>query len=169
MKMEEIINMDESGLLISFVFAAFTFVLGWLIGIERNNKLTKDLKLWEAYSKELEQKLEKQNKVRKLQYMRMWNINPKKLCKNHLLGEHVEMHKLVGNLTKGRSIQGYINLGLVEVHNIRKRHNELAVEMKRRGYNHKSPLPGFKVYKAGKVDPARNRIDLRNRCKNCKV
>ena len=66
MKMEEIINMDESGLLISFVFAAFTFVLGWLIGIERNNKLTKDLKLWEAYSKELEQKLEKQNKVRKL-------------------------------------------------------------------------------------------------------
>ena len=66
MKMEEIINMDETGLLISFVFAAFTFVLGWLIGIERNNKLTKDLKLWEAYSKELEQKLEKQNKDRKL-------------------------------------------------------------------------------------------------------
>ena len=101
--------------------------------------------------------------------MRMWNIDPKKLCRNHLMGEHVEMHKLVGNLTKGRSIQGYIDLGLVEVHNIRKRHDELAVEMKRRGYNHKSPLPGFKVYKAGKVDPARNRIDLRSRCKNCKL
>ena len=45
--------------------------------------------------------------------MRMWNINPEKLCKNHLLGEHVEMHKLVGNLTKGRSVQGYIYLGLI--------------------------------------------------------
>ena len=101
--------------------------------------------------------------------MRMWNINPNKLCRNHLLGEHVEMHKLVGNLTKGRSVQGYIDLGLIEVHNIRKRHDELVIEMERRGYNHKSPLPGFKVYKAGKVDINRNKIDLKNRCKNCNV
>ena len=51
--------MDESGLIISILFGAFTFVLGWLIGIERNNKLTKDLKLWEAYAKELENKNKK--------------------------------------------------------------------------------------------------------------
>ena len=63
MKMEEIVNMDESGLIISFVFAAFTFVLGWLIGIERNNKLTKDLKLWEAYAKELELKKKENERV----------------------------------------------------------------------------------------------------------
>ena len=51
--------MDESGLIISFVFAAFTFVLGWLIGIERNNKLTKDLEFWKAYARELDKDLEK--------------------------------------------------------------------------------------------------------------
>jgi len=55
--------MDESGLIISFVLAAFTFVLGWLIGIERNNKLTKDLKLWEAYAKELELKQKENERV----------------------------------------------------------------------------------------------------------
>jgi hypothetical protein len=45
--------MNESELLISLLLAAFTFVLGWLIGIERNNKLTKDLKYWKAHAKEL--------------------------------------------------------------------------------------------------------------------
>ena len=45
--------MDESGLLISLLLAAFMFVLGWLIGIERKNKLTKDLEFWKAYSREL--------------------------------------------------------------------------------------------------------------------
>ena len=33
---------------------AFAFVLGWLIGIERNNYLTKELTFWKAYTKELE-------------------------------------------------------------------------------------------------------------------
>ena len=51
--------MDESGLLISILFGAFMFVLGWLIGIERNNKLTKDLEFWKAYARELNKDLEK--------------------------------------------------------------------------------------------------------------
>ena len=46
--------MDESGLLISLLLAAFMFVLGWLVGIERNNKLTKDLEFWKAYARELD-------------------------------------------------------------------------------------------------------------------
>ena len=45
--------MDESGLLISLLLAAFMFVLGWLVGIERKNKLTKDLAFWKAYAREL--------------------------------------------------------------------------------------------------------------------
>ena len=36
--------MEESGLFISMVLAAFTFVLGWLIGIERKNYFIKELK-----------------------------------------------------------------------------------------------------------------------------
>ena len=50
--------MDESGLLISLLLAAFMFVLGWLVGIERNNKLTKDLEFWKAYARELDKDLE---------------------------------------------------------------------------------------------------------------
>ena len=57
--MKEIVNMDESGLLISLLLAAFMFVLGWLIGIERNNYLTKELTFWKAYARELDKDLEK--------------------------------------------------------------------------------------------------------------
>ena len=46
--------MDESGLLISLLLAAFMFVLGWLVGIERNNKLTKDLEFLKEYERELD-------------------------------------------------------------------------------------------------------------------
>jgi len=28
--------------------------------------------------------------------MRMWMLNPKALCRKHLMGEHVEIHMLVG-------------------------------------------------------------------------
>ena len=45
--------MDESGLLISLLLAAFMFVLGWLVGIERNNKLTKDLDILEGIRKRI--------------------------------------------------------------------------------------------------------------------
>ena len=51
---KEIVNMDESGLIISILFGAFTFVLGWLIGIERKNYLTKELTFWKTYAKELD-------------------------------------------------------------------------------------------------------------------
>ena len=54
--------MDESGLLISILFGAFMFVLGWLIGIERNNKLTKDLEFWKAYARELDNEDTKKTK-----------------------------------------------------------------------------------------------------------
>lgn len=38
--------------------------------------------------------------------MRMWNINPRYMCRKHLLGEHVETHMLVGSLRKEKSVQG---------------------------------------------------------------
>ena len=44
--------MDETGLIISLLLAGFFFVLGWLIGIERNNYLTKELTFWKAYARE---------------------------------------------------------------------------------------------------------------------
>ena len=49
--------MDESGLLISLLLGAFMFVLGWLIGIERKTKQTRDLEFWKAYAREQDEKL----------------------------------------------------------------------------------------------------------------
>jgi len=54
--------MDLNEFIISIVLAAFTFVLGWLIGVERNNRLCRDLSHWKAYAKELENKTDGRKK-----------------------------------------------------------------------------------------------------------
>ena len=72
--------------------------------------------------------------------MKLRNVDPKILCRNHLLGEHYECHLFIGHLRKKRRIDGYIKNNLVEIKKIVQRHGELANEMIRRGMNHKSPL-----------------------------
>lgn len=100
--------------------------------------------------------------------MRMWNVNPKRMCDQHLLGEHVECHMFVATLNQGKSVRGYLDNGLLEVHNLKKRHEELSEEMERRGMKHQSKLPFFKIIKLGKVSPRKNLIELKKRCKNCR-
>lgn len=100
--------------------------------------------------------------------MRMWNVDPRLLCRQHLLGEHVEMHMMAGSLAKGHNLSGYIEDGLIEVHNIVPRHAALAAEMIRRGYNHRSPIRrDVEYYEAGEVDVIRSRRDLVIRCQAC--
>lgn len=99
--------------------------------------------------------------------MRMWMVNPELLCRRHLLGEHVELHMFVGTIQKNISIEGYLANGLLEVHNIRKRHEELVKEMESRGMNHKSPLPPFHEFHAGEVDVQRSLAELYERCRFC--
>lgn len=103
--------------------------------------------------------------------MRQWNIQPKYLCKNHLLGEHVEHHMFIGCLKRNKSIKGYISRGLVEVHNLIKRHDELAQEMENRGYKHNSPINTntTKLYHAGSVSTTANITELKKRCQQCKA
>jgi hypothetical protein len=107
--------------------------------------------------------------------MRMWMIDPKKLCRNHLLGEHNEIHKHKHNFEKHHSILGRIYpIVLIEPDNMEKRHNELANEMLARNYNHKSPyeqpdlsyLPKEQRY--AKADVAYNIEDLCDRCEKCR-
>jgi hypothetical protein len=100
--------------------------------------------------------------------MRMWKVSPKKLCVKHLLGEHVEMHMFRSNVVKKRNLSGYIKKGLVEIHNIKKRHDELAREMVLRGMKHNSPMKKFKGKVLGKVDIAKNEKELIKRCKECR-
>ena len=100
--------------------------------------------------------------------MRMWGVNTNILCRQHLLGEHKEVHMLVGCLNKDKNIKGFIDLGHVQINLIKKRHNQLVKEMKKRGYNHQSPLPEFKSKNIGKIDLKYNLNDLSNRCKECR-
>lgn len=101
--------------------------------------------------------------------MRQWLVNPQFLCRKHLLGEHVELHMLIGSIKKERSIQGFIDLNLIDLKTIYSRHEELVDEMIYRGYNHKSPLeiiklPDIQCY----VDIEKNIQELKNRCEECK-
>lgn len=72
--------------------------------------------------------------------MRMWMVDPRIMCRQHLLGEHVEHHMFVGSIAKGLDMTGYLKLNLLEPASLFKRHEELVEEMGKRGYNHKSPL-----------------------------
>lgn len=104
--------------------------------------------------------------------MRMWMVVPEVLCRQHLLGEHNENHKFVGAILHGQlesgRLSGYINGNYLEVKKLRFRHRLLVREMRRRGYNHKSPLPRFPVEDIGIVDIDRAYEDLYDRCATCK-
>jgi hypothetical protein len=101
--------------------------------------------------------------------MRMWMVDPRKMCDQHLLGEHVELHMLVGSLLRKKTITGFLKAGLIELHSIRSRHAELVVEMKIRGFRHASPLPAFRARNAGKVDLKHNLKELARRCNACRA
>jgi hypothetical protein len=97
----------------------------------------------------------------------MWMIEPGLLCRQHLLGEHNETHMLLGSLKMKKNISGYLKNGLLEPQNLDKRHNELVVEMKRRGYKHKSPLVVEIEVPVGYVNCSKSVSDLRERCTHC--
>ena len=100
--------------------------------------------------------------------MRMWMVNPRLLCRRHLLGEHVELHMLVGHLQRGRSIQGFLASGLLQPQDLTSRHDDLVEEMTTRGYQHSSPLGNFPVPPKGTVDIGRSLTELHQRCPDCK-
>lgn len=102
--------------------------------------------------------------------MRMWKLPVSLLCNKHLLGEHVEMHMFVGVINKNTSLTGYLEKGLVEIDQIKSRHNILAKELIARGMNHNSPLQPF-TYSGpnGHVNILHNLQDLVSRCPQCRT
>jgi hypothetical protein len=99
--------------------------------------------------------------------MRMWMVDPSWMCRDHLLGEHRELHMIVGTINKGTDLTGYLDNGLLEVHNLRARHEALVAEMSLRGYFHTSPLKEFQVRTAGRIDPDESSAELLCRCIAC--
>jgi len=94
-------------------------------------------------------------------------VNPKLLCDQHLLGEHLECHMFVTSLQNGRSVQGYLDKGLLEIHSLQNRHDALAKEMLNRCFNHRSELDPFPSTIAGCVDPYKSLATLGLRCAKC--
>lgn len=75
--------------------------------------------------------------------MRIWGIEPEILCRNHLLGEHRELHAIWTILTKHR--KGYSRHPEVlrwkgKLKALYLRHSKLVEEFCQRGYNHGSNL-----------------------------
>jgi len=76
--------------------------------------------------------------------MRIWDIDPRKLCRNHLLAEHRELHAIWNVITKKK--KGYSRHPETlrwkgRLRALYNRHKAEVQEMERRGYEHKSPLP----------------------------
>lgn len=75
--------------------------------------------------------------------MRIWDLPAEKLCRNHLLGEHRELHAIWSILTTGK--KGYAHHPETQrwkgrLQALFLRHRDLVQEMNRRGYKHQSPL-----------------------------
>lgn len=99
--------------------------------------------------------------------MRMWMVNPKILCRSHLLGEHSEIHRHRHCFVKKQKMDG--RQGQIEPAFMGYRHEELVQEMLRRGYKHQSPYeqPDIAGYEHLTVDIKKSLIDLLSRCEDC--
>jgi hypothetical protein len=75
--------------------------------------------------------------------MRVWDIPPESLCRNHLLGEHREIHAIwsvIVNNRKGYSHHPETLRWKNRLKALYNRHELISAEMKQRGYNHYSTL-----------------------------
>jgi hypothetical protein len=107
--------------------------------------------------------------------VRIWDISPKKLCRNHLLGEHRELHAIWSVIVNGK--KGYAHhpetlrwKGKLKA--LYGRHEALVVEMSTRGYQHRSPLTKREATGSAKqtayVDrPSKQIVILRNKGCQC--
>jgi len=109
--------------------------------------------------------------------MRIWDIEPERLCRQHLLGEHRELHALWVILTRGK--KGFSNHPETarwrgKLLALFRRHEALAAEMGRRGYRHGTPLPreeavGLEHQEEYKDTPAEQVRILREKGCGCRV
>jgi hypothetical protein len=79
--------------------------------------------------------------------MRIWDVPPQQLCRQHLLGEHRELHGLWNILVVHGGTGGYsrhpeTRRWVGKTRALFERHQHLVSEMERRGYRHQSPLDG---------------------------
>lgn len=109
--------------------------------------------------------------------MRIWDIKPSKLCRNHLLGEHRELHAVWSILVHNK--EGYSNHPETlrwkgKLAALYSRHSKLVKEMIHRGYVHNSDLnrkfaKGVKVQKDFVDSKASQILILKRKKCGCKI
>ena len=109
--------------------------------------------------------------------MRIWDIPVENLCRNHLLGEHSELHAIWSIITKEKN--GYSHHPEVirwkrKLKALYLKHEEIANEMGKRGFNHRSILDKKLATGKDKQDEFVDTIDeqiknLKNKGCNCRL
>jgi hypothetical protein len=111
--------------------------------------------------------------------MRIWDIEPKYLCRQHLLAEHRELHGLWNILTKHGGVGGYARhpetlrwVGKQAA--LFRRHEREVEEFARRGFRHLTPLdPGLatgSVRQQKYIDTPKQQLEiLKNKPCACKL
>jgi len=114
--------------------------------------------------------------------MRMWMIDPKLMCIQHIVGEHRELHALKGSLERTkpecnnyeRHIKNIITLakeGFIDLKSLKSRHEELVKHIE----NHNSPMENVPTLKHlpkearnAKVDKEKAVKDIIDRPEACR-
>lgn len=106
---------------------------------------------------------------------RLWMIDPKTLCRKHLVAEHHECHVFLGKLKLAHKMAGYISANLFSLEDLFWRHEALAAEMAERGYEHVTPFPTYRRTKElgaylpvhSLINRTNARLELHRRCPAC--
>jgi hypothetical protein len=76
--------------------------------------------------------------------LRVWDIDPRKLCRRHLLAQHNEIHgiwSIIVNERRGYAHHPETNRWRGRLGALHVRHAATAGELIERGFRHNSPLP----------------------------
>ena len=104
----------------------------------------------------------------------MWMVDPLLMCRQHLLGEHSELHKFLPSWRRRYRVDGRVAGNAIEPASYLRRHDALAKEMVRRGFRHESPCeqPDFGYlppkHRDAKVDTSASIRLLSHRCERCR-
>lgn len=107
--------------------------------------------------------------------MRMWMVDPECMCFKHLLGEHVELHMILGSLKK-KSFDGFVRNNCMELRKLKERHDTITQELLSRGCYLDSPLHQDETILGylpehianATVDVDKSKADLLCRCEECR-
>lgn len=109
--------------------------------------------------------------------MRIWDLPVNVLCRQHLLGEHRELHTMYVIIKEKRKTP-YANhpetkRWVNRIDAMLARHQEQVIEMQSRGYNHNSELPPPNPYHVAQdkflATPEEQVNILREKGCNCKI